>query len=520
MKKTLFISLKTSQELILIKNIILHWKKENPNYELHLLTWEKNKSIEMCGDLDITTHYIDKEKIKKIKRSQLIPDFHAVNTLWGNLGSIFNTRWDTVINTSNDNISSILSSVLNFEHYHGVHYSKDKVIKYSNKWAKYLNEVYPYNPIAINKFELLMSLLNLPYQTPTPWEARGKYFDNAKTSLNEIKSINKPKKMISIDISAFTANSFNIDEISWELFNNDRYFPVFIHNIGDVPELEVLEKIQQKINEELYIIETDLEALSAVVANSTIIITGDTVIKQIAHCYQVPTITLRANKNYHDSTGYSYVKDDIIIQYDESSIIFEELLACIDIRLEGKPRSSVKWLFNDIYQIKVDSHGSFRLHINPTDNNLKNLGNYSIRTYHTWTNQEASKIIDNEIYNLFSREEIAHFSSCERSLMNNNSKNLLVTIKTLKEALHNEKKIREFLVHLNNLFIQGDPIFITTSINLLFQSSLEDLNDHSQETLLSNIEMKLFNLREEYQKLSTFLNSLAPKTKQAPRISV
>lgn len=508
--KSLFVNLKTIQDLYQTAVIADQWRIQNKDHEIHILTWEENKNIQLYFSPEIKFSFVNREKISKIKSSQVIPDFHAVNELWKNLKTITHSHWVNVFNFSNDDISGTLASVLSFDNYHGVRYSTSKNILYSNEWAKYLNEVYPANNTSINKYEILKNLIKL--KTENKITAQNPYsFLEAQNALTDLKkSKGENVKIIAFDVSSMTESNLNIDEIAFKLSTTERYLPIFIHITGNVSEVPTLEKAQQTLGEDIIIIETDVAALDSVVNAVDILIARDGLAKQMAHIWKTPSLHIRKKNSNQENTGYSYLSNDLILETEEDNLVFEEVLSCVDILIFGKPQITGQWLFNDIYQIKESSLGHFKIHINPVDDSLNNIASLMTR-YFFYSRIEGVEIDirNSKIYNLFTEFEINNYLENEQNILKHSSRSLLQALRNLQEMKGKPEKISSFIMILDSFFNNDSPNFITSSVNIMFRSYLESLPEENSIELFTALENMLFELKSNYRLITTFLENIA-----------
>jgi hypothetical protein len=499
--KTLFINLKTIQDVYLTSRLAIQWGIENPDNQVHLLTWKDHEEILDFLPSNITTHFINRDKVKKIKTTEIIPDFHAVNELWGNLEDIFDQKWANAFNMSNDTLSATLSSILKMTNFKGVRFSPDKQIVYSCQWAKYLNEVYPFNPTAINKWEILKELIGLKQDLACD-PLFPQSFQEAQDTIDGLKKQKGDnKKIVGIDVSSFIDGEWNIEQIGMGLLNSARFIPIFIHRVDDEKEIPLLEKIQSKLGNDILILETQNNAIEAVVNAMDSVIARDGVLLQIAYYTKTPTLQIRIKDFKNESTGYSYNERDLFIETESSELIAEEVLACLDILNFGRPQGTSQWLFNDIHQIKKDAIGAFKLHINPTDLCLKNITNYQSRIFFMRELSDISiEIKSSPIFSLFTKEEVLNYQDFESKSLKVATIKLLNALRHLKEIKSSPNKSQELLRSLTPFF-QNSSSMLSDGIALYFRSEFEYFSRDRSTHILTIIEEILFKLKGKYKKM-------------------
>ncbi len=491
-------------------NLALKWQADNPEHEIHILSWENNKEVELFFDDKVKFHFVNREKIASVKSSQVIPNFHAVNELWENIKEITQTHWDNVFNYSNDEISGTLSSILKFDNFYGVRYSESKNILFTNDWAEYINEVYPLNNISINRYELLKNLTNTNITNKI--EPKNPYaFLEAQNALTDLKkSQGSDLKIVAFDSATFTSTDWNLDKIAFKLSTTNRYLPVFIHTSGNIHEVPMLEKVQKALGDEIIIIETDIAALDSVVNAIDILICQDGLSKQMAHTWGTPSLHVRIKNLPQENTGYSYHSNDLVLETEDRNLVFEELLSCVDILTFGKPQISGQWLFNDIYQVKEDMLGNFKIHINPSDDSLINIASYMSRIFfYNQMNDAQISIRETHIFNLFTAFEIKNYLQNEQDVLKKSSKNLLQAIRNLQEMKGRPEKIASFIKLLDSFFKTDSPHFITFGVNLMLRTQLESLPEENSMELFNALESMLFELKARYKTITGFLESVA-----------
>lgn len=501
MKKVLFINLKTSQDTYLTLKLARQWSLENPGHEVNLLTWQDNEQLVYYVPEDIKFHVIQREKIHKFKTSEIIPDFHALNQLWKDIEDIINEDWEIVFNASNDNITCILASVLKFKSFKGLYINKNKNIIYSNHWAKYLNEVYPQNPIAFNKLDLLKRVFDIKgdfnFEPLNP-----SLFQEAHDAINALKASKEGnKKIIGIDIQSFIGQEWNIDELALSLNESKNYLPVCLHKIGAGEQVDLLEKIQLKLGDDILIIEIEDYAFEAIINSLDVLIARDSLSSQISYALSTPCLQIEQPDNLIKNTGYSYQEKDIILSTNNYELISEEVIACLDILTIGKPRTTNDWLFNDIFHVKKDELGSFLVHINPIDSCYKNIMNYHTRAFFSDQFLNNQSLLKSKTFSLFTNQEIRNYCLKEESQLDLMTKQVLKSLRLLKESKLNPNKLQSFLDSFDVLFRDLQADFVSDSINSLYRSELEALKDKNSEVILSSLEVILFSIKSKYQEL-------------------
>ena len=141
MKNILVINLKRFGDIICSANLINNLKNKYPRSKISLLVYECSVNATKVLPNIHEVYTINREEVLMYLKNKLFPDTVALQSFIDDLTGVKNERWDSIINYSNDKLSSILISYLNPEYFYGVKTNENNLIEYSNEWAVQFNEV-------------------------------------------------------------------------------------------------------------------------------------------------------------------------------------------------------------------------------------------------------------------------------------------------------------------------------------------------------------------------------------------
>ncbi|MGZ3806846.1 MAG: glycosyltransferase family 9 protein [Bacteriovorax sp.] len=482
---------------------------------------------------------IDRKEILTLKTNKLFSDGFALEQLFSQLQQIKNTKWDEIINYSNDLVGAYLCSYLrdSTSKITGVHFNNERNVVTTNDWEILFNDILPvvkYAPVHfLDCYHKMMGItLNREGEKLlTNTEHNALAFSHMNTIRKGQTGHESTTKVVGIQLKTSDASKDIPESMLTELIalirKNVELAPVLL--IAPIEEeKKYASEINAKFNDELVIIEADLEAVASVLMNIDLLITPDTAIKHIADLSDTPVLEI--------SLGYApFLKQG---SYSQGSLVLTDIISernfmaagfgaetGYDGRISAQDiMASVLYFFSKTKTIRPRLSKDVTLYSCSFDQ----LGaRYSVAAgtvdsqteiYRLMSRQLISMIYDHsesvEIYDDIADFGLASSSTWtvkEKANVTNVMKDLLGTLRSLLQSQENRKSSREFVQHLGRLISHADQCTLTQIPVTMFKTKLESINAKSFEENAKEIEILLYNLKTDIQKILHCIKQLEEK---------
>ena len=291
MNKVLLINLKNAEDTLGIGGLINSIKKNDPSAKISVLIYKEYKlAISYLKNI-ATVHQVDRKKILSIKSSPLFSDTFAFNEFMAPLIELKKNKWDHVINMDNDSVSHLITSYLMNQKHSGICFKKDKVINYSNYWAKIYCHVLP-APFNIG----LSSVENLHQMAQLNWEKPGiKIYlppENNRAITKKIAIVKKQQSHISPGfklVGVLIRPSSLMKEITLSTLcdffhlclENGDFHPLILISPSE-SEKKLANKLRELFSDHLTFMEYNVQTLPNILLHLDLLIAPDTVMKHAA----------------------------------------------------------------------------------------------------------------------------------------------------------------------------------------------------------------------------------------------
>lgn len=333
MNNILVINLKRFGDIFMMGNTLASLQKKYPSANISVITFDEFKRGAKILSNVSSIHTINRKRLLTIANNRIFSDGIALNLISENLLEVENTKWDLVVNYSNDKISTYLTSVISKRcHYKGVKFNNKHIVEYSNDWALIFNDI-------------LTADFNSPFHFVDAYQkiiggehVQGKdlvktnpeHNETAFKNLNKIRakeSVNgKEPKLIGIQIytsdESKSLDEYEVCALIERLLDNPNYYPMLLCAPFE-NERKVANSINENFENKLITIESDFLALPSVLLNLDAIITPDTSIKHMADLLDTPMVEISKGLSPYKKQG-SISPGNFIIRATEETR-FEEI---------------------------------------------------------------------------------------------------------------------------------------------------------------------------------------------------
>ena len=531
MKKILIINLRRLGDVFSTAHLINSLTSNSEN-QVSLLNYkESSKASNLLKNVS-NVFEIDRKELITLKTNKLFSDGFAFEQLFNQLNDIKNQEWDQIINYSNDVVGAHLSSYLkeSSKEIIGVHYNSQRNIVMKNEWELLFNDVLPivkYAPIHFVDCYHKMTGTKLVKDGPK-LNTNHKYNEMAFNNINAVRKahniIEGQSKAIGIQIKTADTSKDIPEKILNDLFTLLRGHNELIPFILIAPnddERRMAANFNTIHNNELVIIEADFQAMTSVLLNMDMLITPCTAIKHIADLTETPVLEISLGHAPFLKQG-TYSKDSLILtdvisnrEFKKSDSILLTSITALDIMsclLYTLTRSKIiKPRLSDnvtLYQSSFDQMGIRYTPIAGTINTKIEIHRLMSRQLISkWFEQDSDMHIYQDICNL-DLNSATEWINSEKAIVTNVMKDILGTLRSLLQSTENKKSSRDFILNLGKLIshIQGESLAqIPVSI---FKSKIESINVKTFEENAKEVEMLLYELKSDMQKILQSLQEL------------
>jgi ADP-heptose:LPS heptosyltransferase len=531
MQKILIINLRRLGDVYSTAHLINSLSSDTNN-QISLLTYkESSKAVENLKNIS-TSYELDRKEVITLKANKLFSDGFALEHLFNQMSEIKSQKWDHVINFSNDKVGTYLTSYLkdSCEKITGVHFSSQKNVISQNDWEILFNDILPvvkFSPIHFIDCFHKMSGTAL-VKEGLKLQTSSEYNELAMTNINAVKKAHGSgevnTKIIGIQLKTADPKKDIPEAIIHDLIHLIRAQKDMIPFLLIAPtegERRFAEDFNRIHNDELIIVEADLQAVTSVLLNIDLLVTPDTAIKHIADLANTPVLEISLGHAPFLKQG-SYSNNSLVLTDNLSSRVFlrktvnpisaitaNDILASILFSLSStkkiKPRLSEGVT---LYQAFFDQLGISYVPVAGTISP-------EIELHRTMTRQLINSIFKvsedslpyTEITNIDSKIA-SSWANTEKLIVSGVLKDILGTLRSLMQATENRNSSREFVNNLGKLISHVENEAIVQIPVLIFKCKIEAISVGTFEENAKEVEMLLFELKDDMQKILTCLENL------------
>ena len=529
MKKILIINLRRLGDVFSTAHLINSLTIGGGN-QVSLLTYkESSRASENLSNVT-NLFEIDRKEIITLKTNKLFSDGFAFEQLFNQLSGIKNQEWDQVINYSNDVVGAYLASYLkdSCKQVVGIHFNSNRNIVTQNEWELMFNDVLPvvkYAPIHFVDCYHKMTGANL-VKEGTKLNTNHSYNETAFNNINAVRREHGESNSKIIGIQLKTADpAKDIPEATLhELVNlikkNQELIP-FILIAPNEDERRAATEFNKLHNDEVVVVEADLQAIASVLMNIDILVTPDTAIKHIADLTDTPVLEVSLGHAPFLKQG-SYSKEALILTdvissrvftqgkvSSESSITAQDIMTCLLYSLTRtryiKPLLSTGVT---LYQASFDQMGIRYTPVAGTiDTEIEIHRLMSRQLINTMFEQSPDTLIYRDVCNL-DLKTATEWTNTEKAVVTNVMKDILGTLRSLLQSVENRKSSRDFVMNLGKLITHVDSESLVQIPVSMFKSKIEAINSKSFEENAKEVEILLYELKSDMQKILQCLKEL------------
>jgi ADP-heptose:LPS heptosyltransferase len=516
MKNILILNFGTSHDVILSSNLISAMKNAHPNSNIEMLTLKTyfDTASNIIGLNKI--HTIDSDLISTIMNNPLYSDGFAINNFSDSISTIAKVQWDTVVNYSNDNISSFLISALDVDNVNGVSIDGKGIARSSNKWSIFQNFVAPaYKKQTIGKADIRNHISDLPmFSGPEKIRLSEEYSVVAGQNFARIRQMNgsAATMVIGVNLSGgydcFSLSHDTYVDIIEVLEESSDFKPVLLLN-GKNYQREMVNKLNKIFDNKLISINIDTVALPSVLSNIDMIISTSNDQLAFADAMETKSIEVREFGTMSESSILTNDGNFSIFAKDEKYLASDIILS---INEEFGTELPIDYMnsANPIYRTVKDDYGCFLTQTRGDINLQKELKYHVERSYFYQVlgypkNQE---LIDH-IKDNTDKEELLAFVSTLKSELTGTVKILLATLRSLKGMKNSEGSLNSFISYLDTLIRVGKEDSIVSSAIRFFEGRIENIDSEDIDSNIKAIENNLFELKSDLQFLTNTLTEFA-----------
>ena len=547
MSNTLIINLKRIGDIFSSAHLAHSLKKKGEGNNISILIFKEFENNLKSLNLFDKIYTINRQEILILKGNDLFSDSSSLNLFTDALRPLKNIKFDTIVNYSNDEISTNIVSFLNFKKTSkvvGIQYDKQRNILFDSDWSIVFNDIlttFSFSPIHfIDCFHKMADIT--PHLNEKIILSNKKYDDLAKNNFTQIKKIKfkEPDQVKVIGIQLKTSDQkkdipkSTLIALLKQIQDSKNLLPVLLIS-SSLSEKDYANDINKTFKNSLISIESDFLALPSVLNNLDLLITPDTSVKHIADLNKTPVLEVINGPAPFLKQG-TYNSGNTILTHKNNlknktlklnnigpshQDIFTSCLYQLGLLNKEAPLN----LTPEIIFLRCDKDllGTKYILINSsTDSDLqKDLLSIYIARYYLQSIFSKKEIeIDANIFSKFKIETITDWIKCQKEQTVQLSKDLL---KTLKALINIQKNINDginFANSLDQLFDFCSSDYLTTIPSLLFRTKIENLIDISFENNMKSVEGLLYEFKDNIQVLLNHLDELGKLIRKTPKKSV
>lgn len=525
-RKILIINLKRSGDIFTNAYFTHSLKSKYKNAEISLLIFNEFKPAADCVNGIQEVFTIDRKKLMLLFHNPLFTKAHAINQLAGELSEIINTDWDLVVNYSNDHTSAYLTSLLNTKEWSGVKVDEQVVVVPSNPHANLFNEVIQDMSLPpIHYLDMYAGMMGVNWKV-VPSCVKSEISNN-KLALENFNAIRKKHihekgpscKIIGIQLKASMAEKDIPQQAILEVIeslNASKDFSCIVLLAPFENERKMLADLNMHFDHKLLSVEADFLALTSVLINLDALITPDTSVKHMADLTETPVLEVSLGPSPLHKQGTPSVNNMIltpIISMKEGflpDLSGRDILIGLEYLMEGKSASSND-LHPDLTLYKVDQDANGILY-RPVAGNVNVNDEMRYLASRCLCYKLMGDCYDEQtlarISEQFHKSEIEKWIFSEKEEATRVVRELLGTLRVLKQAKKDKQKGSEFLEKLDSLMAYCNSNYMPSIPLKLFRAEMESIRCETADENIEKMEDCLFALKNTMQNVSNILNDV------------
>jgi ADP-heptose:LPS heptosyltransferase len=520
MKKLLIISLRNEYDLIGCSYLVSSYLKANPHTEVSILTYKDFSSVAKIISNVTNVYTIDRQRTQNLYQNPLFSKAFAINMFLADIDECSNTKWDRVINFSNDMVSSYLTTYFSANEVSGITVSQTGTTLWSNDWASYLNFYYPNQkraPIQSHILRHLMGQVSFE-EDSNRLKINSDYMAiSSQNFLRVRQTLNSGETYIVAlslrpDSYGNRIDTTSLCSIIETLESSEHYKPVLL--LGpNYEDRELANQLNMKFDNKLISISSDYDAITSVLSNIDILVSTANNHLYIADALDVKLIQIKSledkiqTPSFVMSNNYLVIKDKAQACFDEVCYILNKEF-CNELPVESVSNHS------KIYQSINDEYSTYFTQISGEVNIKEELEYHISRAYHFELIEGKS---NNELLNHLrentDRQEMLGFIEFNKTILTSCVKTLLATLRSLKGIRQSSENRKNFISYLDELITYSTSEGLVSCSVTLFAAKIENISETDPGENLKEIEKALFQLKTNLQKLTAIFEGLMTEPK-------
>lgn len=511
MNKILVIHLKRFGDLVAAGQTIASLKQEHPHSEISLLCFDEFSNITKVIPNLHRIYTIGRNTLLTLKNGRLYNNGFALEELSLRLEPLTETRWDRIINLTNDRMSAYLTSWLatfnKNSQVNGLSMSQNGMVMTSNYWSRIFNDV------------LTRSGRNSPMNFRDVWAKISETHDygnyplltNKKNEQAVIENFDSLRsrggKVITIQAHCSVADKGFSAQVVADLTKriseaNDR--PVLLCAPTQA-ERDKMQEVSKLLDFKPIIVECDFTALSSVIKHSDLVITPDTVTKHIADAHQTRCVevSLGSSPTFKQATmnpesRLIVIRDPMFGQVSADDIY--NVSAAMLNETNEIPISAHCVVYRPKRIDQMVTYQAIAGNIEIDQELDRHAMSALISVLDGDEEKDTSKFAQNVIASIESIQGFSAWAANNKDACTQVMKDLLHTIRALLQVKVNPRQARDFVQALDQLLAHTEQQVQFSNLPVfLFRSKLEAIQTSNFSANARAIEALVFELKGQIQ---------------------
>jgi ADP-heptose:LPS heptosyltransferase len=544
MSNTLFVNLKRIGDIFSSAHLAHSMKKKDEGNNISILIFKEFESNLKSLNLFDKIYTINRQDILTLKGNDLFSDSLSLNLFTDALRPLKKIKFDTIVNYSNDEISTNIISFLNFKKESkvvGIQYDKKRNILFNSDWSIVFNDILTtFSLSPIHFIDCFHKMSNIsPRLNEKIIISNKKYDELAKNNFNQIKKMKfkEPDLVKVIGIQLKTSDKKKdipkntVIALLKQILNAENILPVLLIS-PSLSEKDYANDINKIFKNALISIESDFLALPSVLNNLDLLITPDTSVKHIADLNNTPLLEVingpapfLKQGTYNRGNTVLTHKNNLInkpFKLDNIGPSHQDIFTSCLYQLGLISKEAPLDLTPEIILLKCDKDllgTKYVLISSSTDSDLQKdlISIYMSRYYLQSIFSEKNIEIDSNIFSKFKIETITDWIKYQKEQTAQLSKDLLKTLKTLINIQKNINDGIDFANSLDKLFQFCSSRYLASIPSLLFRTKIENLVDVSFDNNMKSVEGLLYEFKDNIQVLLNRMDELGKLIGKTPK---